>query len=35
MKRNRGRTLIGWGALAFAAVASYAIGQGSTVDEIA
>jgi L-cysteine S-thiosulfotransferase len=35
MMRNRGRTLVRWGGVALAAVASYAIGQGSTVDEIA
>jgi L-cysteine S-thiosulfotransferase len=35
MMRNRGRTLVRLGAVALAAVASYAVGQGSTVDEIA
>ena len=35
MKRNRVRTLVRFGAVALAAVASYAVGQGSTVDEIA
>ena len=35
MKRNPRRTLVRHGAVALAAVATYAIGQGSTVDEIA
>ena len=35
MRRNRGRTSVRWGAVALAAIATYAIGQGSTVDEIA
>jgi len=35
MMWNRGRTLVRLGAIALAAVASHAIGQGSTVDEIA